>query len=391
MTSAQQLVDMYRFGVAWSQPDSRFAPDPVAGANSVELPRWRLALAKVLSGQANARVLFPGDSTTFGVGSNNANGRGGGDMNAQSYPTQLATRLTAVGITANAHGWMGDGSSVYETRHTNDGRLVMGSSWTQFAGTPSLGGQFFTASTNTNALAFTPAAPVDTFKIWFVQGTGNGVMGLDINGTGATTANTGVTPNQIGSATIAGTLGTNTLNIKWSSGGAVYVVGVEAFNSAVKSVNLINAGWSGAKVSDLSGASQPYGALPSIPLFAPDLSIIDIGINDWLLGTTPTTYQTSLQNLVTQCLITGDVILVTPAPSAIATTSKAIQQSFINAMYAVAAAKNVPVIDNWARWNSQEANLQMYAQNGAGPGNVHPNMIGYSDAARSISKVLHAA
>lgn len=383
------LVDMYRFGVAWSQPDARFAANPITGQNEAQLPRWRLALAKMLSGQANARVLFPGDSTTFGVASNNNNGRTGGDMNALSYPTQLAAQLTQAGIISNAHGWMGDGSSVYETRHTNDSRFVMGSSWTQFAGTPSLGGQFFTASTNTTALAFTPAAPVDTFKVWFVQGTGNGVLSLDINGAGAITANTGVTPNQIGSATITGTLGTNTLNIKWSSGGAVYVVGVEAYNSAVKSVNLINAGWSGAKVSDLVGASQPYGAFASIPLFAPDLSVIDIGINDWLLGTSPAAYQTSLTNLVTQCQITGDVILVTPAPTAIATTPQATQQPFITAMYAVAAAKNVPIVDNWARWGSQEANLPMYSSNSAG--NVHPNMIGYSDAARSVAKVLHAA
>jgi lysophospholipase L1-like esterase len=355
---------------------------------------WRTALAKTMSGQANARILCIGDSTTFGTGSNNQNGSAGGEMNALSYPTQLATLLNEFGVPANANGWMGDGSTAYETRATNDGRLVMGSAWSEATvNSPSIGGYFFQASTNTNALSFTPTNQVDTFVIWYVQAPSNGVLSAQINSGTVTNQNTAGTPGyKILSFTVTGTLGANTLNLKWSSGGKVFVVGVEAYNSAVKQVCVINSGWSGAKVVDIANNGNGYSPFASYPTFAADICLISIGINDWVNSESLATFQSTLQGLVTQCLTTGNVILVTPPPSSVSNGApQASQQAFINVILAIATSNNVPVIDNWNRWGPQANNLTMYAQSGAGPGNLHPNMIGYNDFARVIARTLVSA
>lgn len=371
----------------------------VIGLSPLSLIRWRTALAKMLAGQGNARILCVGDSTTFGVGSNNANGTGGGNMQPLAWPTQLATILTNMGISANAHSIAGFGSISFEDRSHNDGRVTFGSSWTKFAfaANQSAGGCLAQATTNTNALSFLPTSNVDTFKIWGVKGGTNGVLSAAINAGTPTTHDFSGGALSIDSYTISGTLGANTLNLKWSSGGTVFVSAIESWNSATPQVCITNAGWSGAGIKDIdstNSGSTGYDAKAFALAYAPDLYIVCVGINDWRSGGTGTslaTYTAKLQAFLTALQAVGDVILLTPAPSHTADASIATQQGFVAAMQSIAANLGIPLIDVWNRWGPWSNNSSMYATYPGGPGDLHPIHIGYADIARTIARVLGTA
>lgn len=385
-------------GLSKSIADTRYASNPVTGANGASLPRFRLALAKTLSGQANTRILVPGDSTSYGVGGSNSGVET--STNAWAYPTQLASLLTAAGIPANANGICFGTSLNGLNRLTSglgDTRITSGTSWSMYNGGASaaLGGNLATANTTTNALNYTPTTPVDTFRVWYVQSSTSGTIGAALNGGTVTTHGTnGTSGGPIKSFTVTGTLGTNTLNLTTTGGNSVFVNAIEAWNSAAPSVGITNAGWPGAKTADISSVTSGaygYDPLAGAIAFAPDLFVLCIGINDWATGVPVATYQSQLQTLVTAYLTVADVILVTPAPSDASSASQATQQAFVSATAAVAASKNVPLVDNWTRWGPHANNMAMYTTSGLGNGLIHPNMIGYNDFARSIARVLTAA
>jgi hypothetical protein len=366
--------------------------------NTAQLPRWRLALAKMLSGQSIARALGVGDSTSYGIGATNSGVETLVSIQAGSYPTQLAAQLNAAGFPANANGicWGVGANNNNRLTGLGDSRITAGTSWSMYTGASSfaLGGQLAQASTNTNALNFAPTVPVDTFRVWYVQSPSAGTIGASVNGGTVTQHSSNGTPAQVKSFTVTAARGMNTLNLTSPLGQTIFINAIEAWDSTAPSIVITNAGWPGAKVSDMSSVNSGaygYDPLAGALAFAPDLYIVDAGINDWVNNVPVPTYQSQLQTLVTRLLVVADVILVTPAPSDVSQASQATQQAFINAMQAVAAASNVPLVDNWTRWGSHAASVGMYTAGGAGNGLLHPNMIGYADFARSIARVMTAA
>lgn len=365
-----------------------------------QLPRWRVALGKMLSGQANARILCLGDSTTFGVGSNNANGAGGGDMVTLSYPTQLASILTNFGYPANAHSFLGFGSNAYESKLTNDGRITTGSSWSLSGTNATLtcGGCTALATTGTNSITFLPTANVDTFKIWGIAygGAGpNGVLAAQINSGSVVTHDFGTTPTRPDSFTVTAALGANTLKLTWSSGGKVYVVGVEAYNSAAKQILVANAGWPGAGIKDLASVNTgntTYDPVSMAKAFAPDLYLVSVGINDWRSGgsgLSAAQYKATLAAYCASLNSVADVMLVSPAPSQPVAADDGFQSQFVAAMHDVALEGGYAFVDNYARFISWTRNQALYGPTPT-PGNLHPNMVGYSDFARSIAQAITA-
>lgn len=372
------------------------SPTSVSAVN--HLPRWRSALGKMASGQADARVLCIGDSTTFGVGSNNANGSGGGSMVALSYPTQLATVLSGMGFSANAHAIVGFGSSVFESKLTNDARVSAGNSWSLAAtnNLQSCGGCMALATTATNSLNFTPTTNVDTFKVWGVAygGAGpNGVVSAQINSNAAITYNFNSTPTRQASFTTTATLGANTLKLSWSSGGKVYISAIEAWNSSAPQICIANAGWPGAGLKDMASVnsgSSGFDPLVMAQTYAPDLYIVSVGINDWRSGgsgITPAQYKATLTSYCSALNSVADVMLVSPAPSLESASSYGYQQQFVSAMREVANDGGYQFVDCFTRFGPYGANASLYGPLPT-PGNLHPNMVGYSDFARAVANAM---
>lgn len=345
-----------------------------------QLPKYRAALGKVAAGTANAKILFVGDSVTLGYASN---GGASGDMRPLSYPDQFKNMLNSSGVRAQSNSWMGDGNSPPNYSSTYDSRITIGGSWSrEFVGT---GGAFFKATTNTNSLSFLPTESVDTFDVYYLSYTGGGVLSMDINGGAPTTQSTNAA-SLIRKATITGTLGSNTLNLKWSSGSAVYVLGVDSYDSSKKWVSCINAGWWGSATSTWNSMLTAGSSPNSISEIGADLVVICLGINDWEGGVDITDYENYMQTIITKSLVASDVVLVTPPPSSTAYASVAVQQTYIDVLSALAVTNDIPIIDLWGRLSPQTT---PYAEGMYYEG-IHPNGAGYADMALHVFERIGA-
>lgn len=364
-------------------------PIPSLNRASRRLSRFRLALAKTASGQANTSILALGDSTVFGAGSTNQLAEPNLNVWRQSFPQQLAIALTDAGILSTCNGITTANPDNSWNLQTSDGRLSFGSSWGLLHGTPSIGGGLIQAQSAGGNLVYTPATQCDTYRVWYVQNTSLGTMGLAV-GTGAVTNKS--TSGQTGfkSVTVSGALGQQ-LILSWVSG-LVFVGAIEGWDSTKKVVTITNGGWPGGKLADISQATPgSFGPLPAAITFAPDLYIVDIGINDWGNGTPLATFKANLTPFLAALQAQADVLIASPAPSSVSGTgiSDATQQGFVSVMRAAAVSLGIPFVDVWNRWGDWNGNQAMY-----GPGTtgfIHPNMIGYADYAGAIARVLATA
>lgn len=340
---------------------------------SANLRKWRKALQNVRAGLANARILCIGDSTTFGVGSNGS--LTAGNMMPLCYPQLLANYLNAQGINAHAdsYGGLGAGVTSAPNRNFNDGRYVFGSDFSFFtSANPTLGGCYATATADTgNPLTFTPTKNTDTCVVF---STNTGTSKMNANG-GANSVLAGGS-----SATFSTTLGNNTYKLSWNAGGGIFNIGMSCYDSSKKWVDVMNAGWQGAHASDWDNVGTQAG----INAVTPNLTIINLGINDWATAISAA-WVTHMQQIITYALAQGDVILNCPAPSQITGGfTQAGMQSYITAMYGLAASNNIPLIDTFSRWISYAiSNPLGYYFN-----SLHPIGLGYSDQAQQMVEVL---
>ena len=106
----------------------------------------------------------------------------------------------------------------------------------------------------------------------------------------------------------------------------------------------------------------------------PNVTFEECGvINDWNGGTiSATQFATNCQTVITYEKTHGDVILVTPNPSAVSTHNRAYQNAFIQEMYNLATTNNIPLIDLWNRAPTWEQ-LNTYGEEF---NTLHPNGLG---------------
>lgn len=360
-------------------------------ANALLLPHFRAKLgatkAPVPGTQSNTRILCIGDSITEGAYSDSAAWSSGSNWPALAWPNQLAKMFQASGVNASGNCFSGYSST---SPAIPDQRI---SSTMLQSMAFSLGGNFFYA-TSSQTFSFTPTAPVDTFVVWYITTTSAATFAYDINsvfqGTQSQTAS-----NNLTSLTISAPLGINTLTLSKASGtGDVYFVGIDSYNSQQSNVLINNAGWNGATTTDwVNDVDPPYSTLPAIGKYAPDLSIIMLGINDMLPVSGPIAVATTIANLQTiiiEAQASGDVVLATYPPAVVASTVPlATQQTYISAIQALATTNNIPLVDIFSRWVSYEYSnpLGLY-WTGTYPANLHPVGQGHADIAQAIFNVI---
>lgn len=353
----------------------------VGGLNAALLPHWIACTARVKINAGNCNVVLPGDSTTMGICSNNTCSAAG-ELFAAAYPARLATYLNSALLPAQRDSFSGAGNGTNGAAE-NDSRVSIGA-WTQSAFT--VGGALFASAAAGAPLTFTPIDNVDTFVLKYASAVGFGVGSYTIDSGSPVTFDSN-NSNGVNKLTIAaGSLGHHTIALNWVSGGNVRVIGVDSYNSAIGTVIVTNAGISAATSGTWNVTTSPWSPLPALATLAPDLIILDLGINDWSTAVPVATYTANMQALIAAWKVNSDIILVTPAPSAISTKPLATQKQYVAAMYALAAANNLPIVDNFTRWGSYELkNPAPYLFYG---NTVHPNATGYSDAAQSIATQL---
>lgn len=336
------------------------------------LLKWRAARGKVLANLDNAKVACIGDSTTMGIGANTTTNL----SRSTSYPAAMARVMAARGLVTSAQNFFGSGNVTlgnYDTRVTNSGSTSLGSV------NATLGGALLQL-TGVGTWTYTPATACTVWDVYSVKTGGTGSFEINRDGGAADATVTGTTtPATIVKTTVSGA-GT-ALNMVRTVG-TCYVAGVSAY-TATKCVEVWNMGASGLKAANLATTTLGYSELNALAFYAPNLTVLMVGINDWEAFTSMAAWQASMRSVIDTARISGDVVLVTPVPTGgTATLNK--QKEYVDATYDLAQFYGIPLVDNWSRW------AEYTAPNAAGFyfDTLHPAGPGYSDLGMMLGSLL---
>ena len=351
--------------------------------DNTKLYKFRAALARQQTGGAFCKVAFIGDSTTAGgISSGTVN-----QYRINSFPSVLATLLSNAGYPSASSNAFGNGaaaSGVGQTYGIWDSRLSGTGSWvlqpSNFLG---VGGNLLgTASASAGTLTFTPGISTDSCDIYYYDQAG--VFTVNVNGGATITTVTGTSTSTIKKTTVTFTAGVNVINLVWVSGG-INIGGFDAYTSTTPQIHLLNFGSNGATASSLSTNASGYAPPNWYTFIASDLTIISLGINDWSTSVSVSSYTNALQSLITLASVSGDVILMSPFPSALSVSTN--QAAYVTAMRGLAQTNNIKFIDE----NYNLVDKVTMTARGLGSDTLHPNGIGHAVIARDVMKALEFA
>lgn len=377
------------------------------------LARWGSALAAVKAGTRNAKLCVVSDSTGVGA-SANAGGLYANNNMASCWPYLLKPYFEARGFATTTGSVFGDSTNANSsaTLAAHDPRRAFTGSW-ELSDLYLLGGQCprSIAAGTSNKYSFAPAEPFDTIAVDYVVFGSYGRLAIAINGGAALTnlsidggpATSTFVDQASGSsgswhtvtATVA--LGAHTINFSRAAsdggtGGIVLPI-VRTWNSAMKSVEVLNVSVAGATTALAGASTNAWDSLNVLQnVLRPDLTLVCLDINDWALSVAAGTYDLStaathseqLRKIVVAAQASGDVVLVTGAPSKTTSFSRAAQSAILHATRNVASICGVPIVDVHAEFGTQEyaAAAGLYLPNND---TVHPGAAGYAAIAGHVA------
>lgn len=357
--------------------------------------RIRSKIGMVRAGAGSAVIVgCPGDSIGRGtgagaVGSSETDGTGGynGILN------QIATQLTARGITANCENVFGYGG--YEQAFSSfDNRITVTGSFNRAlgGGFDGFGGQIFQATT-TGTLKYAPVINGDTIDLYYLD---NGAACTYQIDAGSTVALNTTSTSAIKKATISlGSVGAHNLQINWVSG-TLLIVGFNTYTAATTHrVDILNGNWHGSRTDNwVSGNTGSYWNFDGLIGFVnADLVIYQLaGSNDWSNSIALSTFLANTQTLlskITALTSVPDILMVTPPPRNDGTGLQSIQQQYIDGFINIAITNGLPVYDRWRRWGGLTGEAAMETFGVMNADHIHPTRAGYvMDAQELINCIL---
>lgn len=344
---------------------------------ATQLLKYRTALMNTRDGVADTQILCVGDSITEGIG------------------TTLVSTFPWIGSWPHRLN-LGD-STTPQTKSSlgiafiKNNNYTLGTGWS----TLSIGAGFatagvYTANAAVGTLSYTTGTTegnYDTYDVYYYKFPGGG--NINVVATGGSASGSISTNNGggalLGKLTVvaASANSTNTVTITNVSG-AVSIIAIDARNSGAKLIRIQNAGVTGSLASGAATLSWNTpgnaAALDMIGNFAPNLCLISLGTNDALNVVSKATYKTAMQTIITECELSGDVILIVPPPNNNSTVAT-LMLTYRDAIYELAVTNNLPVIDIFTRWSKIWQTNLMFDTN-------HPNNAGYWDIAALVSNTL---
>lgn len=272
-----------------------------ARTTAIDMPLWRAAREAVVAGTSDAKILCIGDSTTIGAGTLTGT--------PDSYPYLIASQLATEGVPSAR------GLAVGPRAIGPDVRWSVGAGWTEeafgWAANSSMKG-----AVGSSALTFTDTTLADRYDVYYWTANGAGSVTAQATGGSAVTQDTHSLSVNIQKFTVsAGSAATtNVLTITNASAAEVHIVSVEPWHSTVKRVRVANAGVAGATTTAWVDPKSGAGSPNCIRAYAPDLTIINLGINDAFTPLAVETYLANIQTLIDVASETGDVLIHLPVP-----------------------------------------------------------------------------
>ncbi|HEX3793941.1 MAG TPA: SGNH/GDSL hydrolase family protein [Acidimicrobiales bacterium] len=345
-------------------------------------PHWHQAVANVKARKSSSKVLFVGTSITFGAGV-------GFKFPTQSVPAYFAQLAHA----AIAPATQSLGAITPVTPH--DSRFSVGSGWYAEGGGPGLGWAdvgYIAGNPGAGSLTFTPAPKqkVDTFDLWYIGGPTSGSMEASVNGARATTIHTTMKGGiRVTKTTIRCKAGTsNVLSVNSVTKGTVFLFAIDAYRASAAALHIGNAGVSGLGSAKHWATASVGSSLACLEAYRPSLTVIALGGDDALLTGPPTSaaaFTKSVQSLIGAAKRSGDVLLWTePLSVPGALVSVPAEQSFASALYRLAAANNVGLVDIAKLFVSGPS----AASRGLFYDQYHPNKKGNALIAKALAESL---
>jgi len=322
--------------------------------------KLRKSLGNVIAGSSRARWAVAGSSSVVGVGTTPPN------YKAHSFVAYLAEALAKLGIPAQWNSLWGTSGYLDNAGHNQaDARTTFTADWTNLAGA-SLGGNLFTNPAGTGALTTSFVDAYDSIDIWYNRLSGGGIFDALIDTVSQGTTNTNGGAAVLKKSVTGLSLATHLLEIKRASGGAVNIVGAEAFNSAAPAINLLNMGWSGSDSSDWASTTASRSPRNALPVIAPDATFLLIGNNDLVAGRSPSDFVANMTSVIQGAKLSGDAVLIAPqfinpatlitsGPSTGQAVGQPAQDAYAAALKQLALDADCPLL-NW------QARIGSYAQ-----------------------------
>ena len=351
--------------------------DTPSAYNAEWVSRFRQAMAITKDGGADTKILFIGDSTSEGIGSalnNTFVGYG-------AYPTRVK-------LSGSSSPPVVNGLGVYNTQ---DGRWILGTGWGVSGSSFGfcLGGNnagVLSESGASGNLTFTPGATqgtYDSFTVYYLANPGNGSVTATATGGLPATINTNSAAGYGSTTVTAASAGTGNSLVITPVSGTVFIAAVEPFLSTTPSIRKANVGVSGATSGQCSNSSaSAWASIQAIEYYAPNLTIISLGVNDAAGSVSVSTYIANIQTIITAAKQSGDVILETMIPSQ-NSGWESYEMQYVPALYKLAQANSVPIFDIYRRFGNA-FNSAFTSTDG-----THPNEYGYWDWASGLDSFIN--
>lgn len=297
-------------------------------ANGAANTALKAMLARVAAGTGRGRIVFKGDSTSAGAGGGDpASPQQLGGAWANRTSAVLAARLTATGYPALDGAIVGDnGAKDYVPLPSYDGRIALGatSPWVMSGGQAVAGGHYFYSPGGGGTVDFTPTVAVDRFEVVVFNVGGSYGFRIDgappssVTAVGATVSGGLVAPPNTGAGltritVTAASIGTHTLRV--TSGAEGVMRSLRAWSSGVAAIDILNHASNGATSGDQATVGNGWSNMDSLGFDAPDLTIVNLGLNDIGNQVGVAAYRANLEAIVTTARLSGDVLLVFPHPA----------------------------------------------------------------------------
>lgn len=340
-----------------------------AGLTPANFTKWRAKVAAVRAGTGQAKVLVLGSSSSAGGGTNSVQ---------TAWPLLLQQNLDKYVIPCKP------GLAV-PTNTIVDSRWTKGAGWT-FGGYGFGGAANYGAASGTNTnVDFTPGVEVNTFEIYWLRMGGFGTFQANVDSDAATAIST-AGADGIGKTTVTCTAGTgHVLHMGTTTVGLVRILAVDAYLSTAGQVRLGSGAVSGTTTSNYAAGSALSGP-PAQLLYAADLTLIMLGVNDAGSAVAVATVQANLQTIINNAKTTGDVILIAPNPAQENSVNWTWEQLYTPMMRTLAATNNIGYVDLFTRYGTWTAANAL----GLMADNLHSTVTGYWEIETAIEAAIRA-